>query len=197
MLWLAGVFCLLVFAPRLQPETPPPLLPLLLEDPDCTMPCWAGIRPGVTRLPETVSILDAHPWVGQITIDAALATPSRAGLVMWQWNGQQPAGLDDSRPAWMSSESNIVRSLTLPTTLPAGIVIRYLETHPQPQTIFSALYASGPTRLTADCKPWIPGALWLPVSVMVNMPPPPEQENPPVYYMNVSSVAAPIEACRG
>jgi hypothetical protein len=197
VLVLVGLFCLLVFAPRLQPEIPPPLLPLLLEDPACAMPCWAGIRPGITRLPEAVTILDRHPWVGQITIDAALATPSRAGLVMWQWNGQQPAGLDASRPAWMSSEGNIVRSLTIPTTLPAGTVTRYLEQHPQPYTVFSAVYASGPARLTYDCQLWIPGALWLPVSVMVNMPPPPEQANPPVYYMNLSSVIAfRPEGCR-
>jgi hypothetical protein len=191
------VFCLLVFATRLQPETAPPLLPLILEDPACSMPCWAGIRPGVTRLPEAVTILDTHPWVGQITIDAALATPSRAGLVMWQWNGQQPAGLDTSRAAWLSSEGNIVRSMTLPTTLPSGTVLRYLEHHPQPYTMFSAIYTAGPARMTSDCRAWIPRTLWLPVNVMINMPPPPEQENPPILVMNLSSIVMPMEACGG
>ena len=55
---------------------------------DCAMPCWQGIRLGSSTLHEAVNVLNAHPWVVNISVD-----PNRAdmeALIGWSWNGQQP-----------------------------------------------------------------------------------------------------------
>jgi hypothetical protein len=55
--------------------------------PDCTLPCFMGIRPGVTARDEAFAILRAHPWVA--TVDTLLG---ERGLT-WTWSGRQPAFL--------------------------------------------------------------------------------------------------------
>src|SRR4051794_14630074 len=32
----------------------------------CPMPCWQGIRPGVTTGEEAIAILQAHPWTRRV-----------------------------------------------------------------------------------------------------------------------------------
>jgi len=77
---------------------------------DCEMPCWAGIHPGMPT--ETASdILRRHPWVDRIW---------GISLMRWEWNGEQPWWIDDSRPGAISSQYGAVDQIGIPTKLSTG-----------------------------------------------------------------------------
>ncbi|MBN1964240.1 MAG: hypothetical protein JW910_06315 [Anaerolineae bacterium] len=95
----------------------------LLNPPEgCPIPCWAGIRPGVTTLDEALAILAAHPWVGEIAQQASdeTANSGTQGSIRWRWNGSQPAPLrtgDDNR---LLHIDRIVAYVSLGTIVPLG-----------------------------------------------------------------------------
>ncbi len=44
-------------------------LPDLLFPSECEMPCFLGIRPGVTTRDEAIAILESHEWIGEVTVN--------------------------------------------------------------------------------------------------------------------------------
>ncbi len=96
----------------------------LLVSKNCPAPCFMGIRPGMTTADEAITILDAHEWVGQISVD----TESARGVtfVKWAWSGNQPAEFDSETGGLLTSAFNrarnvqIVSNLQIRTTLPVG-----------------------------------------------------------------------------
>jgi hypothetical protein len=69
---------------------------LLMPD-GCPMPCFIGIRPGVTTVNEAVRLLEKSAWVNPSSVTVS----SRYNVVRleWAWNGHQPAALDSGAAA--------------------------------------------------------------------------------------------------
>jgi hypothetical protein len=94
--WLHGtalsalIFCALLGAMRAQPYDDGGLRASLLA-PDCSAPCFLGIRPGETTQEEALSRLREHPWVAEIGNQASSQSAT------WRWNGSQPAFLRAGR----------------------------------------------------------------------------------------------------
>jgi hypothetical protein len=90
---------------------------LLLPPDTCPMPCFMGIRPGVTTYDEVVVILDAHPWVKRFE------NYGDGAINIVQWTGVQPTYIDTSRPVYMRfSNAGVVNDIDIITTLDAGYV---------------------------------------------------------------------------
>lgn len=96
---------------------------------DCSAPCFMGIRPGVTRLSEAYGLLEANPWVGDITshIDSGCCTIA----LNWKWNGKQPANLGSTdNIVYMSynpvTGTQVVQNIALHTEMATGYAILVL-----------------------------------------------------------------------
>ncbi|MDZ4766408.1 MAG: hypothetical protein SGI73_17845 [Chloroflexota bacterium] len=76
------------------------------------MPCWAGIRVGVTTRADAEAILGAHPWVGRVF--------SGATQLSWRWNGTQPALIDGARDGLIGLGAGVVQRLRIQTTVRYG-----------------------------------------------------------------------------
>lgn len=87
-----------------------------LTPPDgCPMPCFMGIRPGVTRPAEAAAILEAHDWVKD-----AMVYYDRNGqiyLIQWSWNELASAMVDRSKLAYLFARADVVQSISTPTTI--------------------------------------------------------------------------------
>ncbi len=120
--WAALEFVLLtgvILLIRAQPYDDHELRALLMPE-DCEMPCFMGIRPGITTVDEAASLLVKHPWVKEIV--------RTGGSLDWYWNGHEPAFLDGIGIPTVSAivsdgrETVIVGSIFIPTQLPAGYI---------------------------------------------------------------------------
>ena len=60
----------------------------LLMPENCTMPCFMGIRPGVTTVADAVTLLAGSGWVNQA--DIRVSTRFNVVRLEWYWNGLQP-----------------------------------------------------------------------------------------------------------
>jgi hypothetical protein len=78
----------------------------------CPAPCWEGIQIGVTNKDEALTILNSHPWIGQIF--------SSDTQISWRWSGLQPALLDGQRDGLIGLRSGVVRLLRLQTHVQFG-----------------------------------------------------------------------------
>ncbi len=107
----------LILLIRAQPYDDADLRDLLMP-PDCQMPCFLGIRPGVTSVEEAVNLLQRHQWVSSVV--------QQYGEVRWFWNGRQPTFLSGTGAPSLSSLPvngvRVVDTLHIPTRLPAGLV---------------------------------------------------------------------------
>jgi hypothetical protein len=103
-----------------QPYDASELRAFLTPQEGCPMPCFMGIRPGVTSLEEAGIILTRHSWVQ----DVRQFYNSRTGeitMIQWTWNGSQPGLIDSTVPAYVyGSSSHIILSLNIETTIPFG-----------------------------------------------------------------------------
>jgi hypothetical protein len=90
---------------------------LLLTPPDgCPMPCWQGIRPGLTTADEALSILRQHAWRGRIALryfDAAAGD----GIISWLWDDPSL----DSLPAYLGVQLRVRKGVVWNVTLPPDI----------------------------------------------------------------------------
>jgi hypothetical protein len=121
LLLLLGVLMLLI---RAQPYDDHEIRALLLPD-DCTMPCFMGIRPGVTSIDDAVRLLENHAWVKQV---------ARTGMsVQWFWNGREPAFLEGTIAPSLSAiisdglDTNVVGAMYIPTHLPTGFIYLLMQ----------------------------------------------------------------------
>jgi hypothetical protein len=94
-------------------------LQALLTPPDgCMMPCFIGIRPGVTRLDDAVTILRTHEWVENYAVHI---TTIGGVLITWSWSGQQPDYIDSRIPGGLSTgDTNFVDRIDFATHLSLG-----------------------------------------------------------------------------
>lgn len=86
----------------------------------CGVPCWQGIRPGITGSLEAVDTLRALPWVTDLyTIQGIVINDS---YIRWKWTGQQPEMVDGSRDGRMWFHNGLVYSIEIPLTIPFSTV---------------------------------------------------------------------------
>jgi hypothetical protein len=98
----------------------------VLMSPDCSSPCFMGIQPGVTTLEEAVDILKHHAWVKDVEVKTL--EYGKFSLILWSWNGQQPAFLDMTMMGRvdvfhinvMDYRAGTVAAIQAPTLIPYG-----------------------------------------------------------------------------
>jgi hypothetical protein len=78
----------------------------------CPLPCWQGIRPGITSSLHAVDLLKALPWVTDLySIQGIVASDS---LIQWGWTGHQPDIVDSERDGQMWFHNGLVYEIDLP-----------------------------------------------------------------------------------
>lgn len=75
------VFTALLLLIHAQPYDDHELRDLLMPE-GCPVPCFMGIRPGVTRADEAVRLLKAQAWVAQVVTN----NPQKPYQIWWRWN---------------------------------------------------------------------------------------------------------------
>jgi len=93
----------------------------LLPAPDCAMPCWQGIQPGVTTVDQASALLGANPWIEGLQI---VERPPSTYLY-WNWSNQKPAFVGDPRaliPPEIWAQNDTIQLIFIPTALAYGQV---------------------------------------------------------------------------
>jgi hypothetical protein len=120
---LSVFFAVCISLIHMLPYNAPQLHVFLTPPEGCPMPCFMGIRPGVTTYDEALTILEGHSWVERVE-----ATPHDAISIM-QWTGKQPDFIDTNIPVDLRfSQSGTVYDIDVHTTLSAGDVRLLLGT---------------------------------------------------------------------
>ncbi len=81
----------------------------LLMPPDCQMPCFIGIQPGVTTGEEALHILETSGWTDRIRG----MTHSNPNQISWIWNGSQPYWIEGHVSPSIKLKNDIVISINL------------------------------------------------------------------------------------
>jgi hypothetical protein len=114
--WMSlAFFALLALALGLARAAVDPLaadLRALWQPDGCAVPCWQGIRLGVTASDEALNILHRLDWVGDINAVQGIVTSD--SVVSWSWTGRQPAIIDTERSGRMWLHRGLVYSIELP-----------------------------------------------------------------------------------
>jgi len=91
---------------------------------ECPMPCFIGIRPGVTTADEALAVLEAHEWIGDVELayNRVTGAPNAA---IWSWSGSQPPLILDTLYGSpyrgnLRIQDGIVTAIWIPTTITAG-----------------------------------------------------------------------------
>lgn len=90
---------------RAQPVDNSDLSGFLATPDNCAAPCFIGIKPGVTRVGETLQILRSHNWISDIRVDAFgehVSSSFGYAEINWDWSGQQPGLIDATQPGRIS-----------------------------------------------------------------------------------------------
>jgi hypothetical protein len=112
---LTVVFMVGIAVIHAQPYDDSDLREFLAPKGNCAAPCFMGITPGTTRLPEALAILEAHEWVGQIET-------KNLPFVTWTWSGLQPKNIDPASKGalYASNRNEIVWNIAIRTTFPVA-----------------------------------------------------------------------------
>ncbi len=120
---------LMVTLIRAQPRDDNALRAFLAPPETCPLPCWQGVRPGVTSLEQAMALMREHPWVGEMNF------AQRIDALYWRWNDDQPAFVDRDRRGFLSVRADgIISNVMLYTEIPVGDLILLLG---QPDAIYS------------------------------------------------------------
>lgn len=118
---LLGLLCsasLLVL--RARPYDDRPLRALLLPA-ACQPPCFLGIQPGITLLPDALDLLRASQWVQTETI--AYSEGEHGGGAVWRWNRQAAPLLGRKSSSLITRNHNgvqVVELLHISTAITIG-----------------------------------------------------------------------------
>ncbi len=123
-------------------------LQALLFSGDCALPCFMGIRPGITTVQEAYDLLERHPWVDHVKQHIWFSGPNN-NLFSWTWSGQQPAFINSAAPGVFSAHGSLVDVVQVSTTIPLGAF--WLRRRPQQGLVadepgefsYSAVYFDG------------------------------------------------------
>lgn len=113
---------------RSQAASYPDLEQLLLPPTNCEMPCFLGIQPGVTRAGEATTILENHPWVGDVRNVGA--GDRQVSSIRFDWSTDAPDFLFSFRDnaLELSYGTEVVTGITLSFQASTGDVWRVITT---------------------------------------------------------------------
>ncbi len=121
MLALAVPFVLLIGAIRFTPRQPSEAVRFLTPPNGCPMPCWYGIRPGVTTADEALRLLLANPWNGRV-VTSYYDASAGDGIITWVWNEAALAGVERFGGVRLRVRDRVVWNITLPPGIPLSDV---------------------------------------------------------------------------
>ena len=131
-LLLSGLFALPVLLIRAQPYDDSELRAFLTPPEGCPVPCFMGIRPGVTMYRDAMTILENHAWVTnlQFTLYGDAPRNYNYARLTWDWSDATPGFIDRRSPGsvvltWTSfyqrrgdiENEVFAGTITLPTTV--------------------------------------------------------------------------------
>lgn len=87
---------------------------------DCPAPCVMGIALEESTAEDALAILEAHEWVGDITVQRSPSDVINA--ISWTWSGNQPTFIEASRDAVLTLNWSGLRitSITIDVNLSMG-----------------------------------------------------------------------------
>jgi hypothetical protein len=104
-----------------QPYDDGALRAFLISPPACSMPCFLGIRPGITTVEEVTAILQEHEWVASMHIFEATDGRGVTSITA-AWSIEKPVFIDSSEALWLGVEDNTVQTILITTTIPLGSI---------------------------------------------------------------------------
>ncbi len=116
---LFGIVTLLI---RAQPYDDHELR-ALLTPPDCEMPCFLGVRPGVTSYESALDTLDAQGTVGWVTTSTYYYIYGAGKIIQWSWDGSEASILKadwSDHPALMQEQGGVIIEIDIPTNITLG-----------------------------------------------------------------------------
>lgn len=102
----------------MQPHDDYDLRTLVTPD-NCTMPCFMGVRPGVTTFDEALAMLQSNRWVGNVEVLNQYQSGSTSKTIYWWWNDSAPAAFDITwadQPSWMREQSGLIKEINIGTS---------------------------------------------------------------------------------
>jgi hypothetical protein len=127
---------------RAQPYDDSQLRAVLAPPDGCPMPCWQGIRPGITPLGEARAILQTNPWVTEVELSGDVNVGIQYASLTWKWSGTQPFPAEPRSGGTIGVVRNVVRSVTLQTRLELGSVWLSVA-HPEEGAFLYSAYEGG------------------------------------------------------
>jgi hypothetical protein len=126
LLKLGSVFALLfafcIALIRAQPYDDSELRAFLTPPEGCPVPCFMGIRPGVTTVDEAVAILEAGGWVDEIHFSS-----SNSEWAEFTWNGRQTFPvINDTRGGVIDGSEGIIHILAVHSSIPVFRIMNLL-----------------------------------------------------------------------
>ncbi len=141
---LTFIFAALVGLIRARPYDDSELHAILVPSDGCALPCFMGIRPGITTVQEAYDLLERHPWVDHVKQHIWFSGPNN-NLFSWTWSGQQPAFINSAAPGVFSAHGSLVDVVQVSTTIPLGAF--WLRRRPQ-----QGLVADDPHRAAVQAR---------------------------------------------
>ncbi|MBI1280921.1 MAG: hypothetical protein GC179_22545 [Anaerolineaceae bacterium] len=120
--FITGLFLLIILAFRLLPNDDDAIRALLLPSEGCPAPCFMNIRAGVTDSMEAARLISKHKWAQSTLFYMRSLNDMYERYVLWQWSGQQPAGVSVQRQGQMRIYKNQAVGMIVDTTIPLGSV---------------------------------------------------------------------------
>jgi hypothetical protein len=107
-----------------QPYDNAELRDLLTPSESCPMPCFMGIRPGVTSSYEAVGILERHEWVDEVRV-AYHGVTQFPDAIDWTWNGHESSLISYTydgfpQPGYVGVNDGTVEFVSIPTVVSVG-----------------------------------------------------------------------------
>lgn len=107
-----------------QPYDTAELRALLTPPDDCPMPCFMGIRPGVTSSYEAIGILERHEWVDEVRV-AYHGVTQFPDSIDWTWSGSESSLVSYTyngfpQPGYLGIRQGTVVFVSIPTVISLG-----------------------------------------------------------------------------
>lgn len=117
---LSLLFALCIGAVNARPYDNSDLRMFLQAVHGCDLPCWEGIRPGVTGLSEMQLLLMNHAAVRDVVFTPT--TDPDSGFITWQWRDLRMGVIDTDRQGEAGITDGVVIWVQLPTVAAFGDV---------------------------------------------------------------------------
>jgi hypothetical protein len=119
--WLGSLLALsltlFVAVVRFYPRDESEMRRLLAPPDGCAMPCWQGIRPGITTAGDAVALLSQHAWGGRI-IMTYFDAGKGDGIIAWTWNADGLEEIARLHGVRLHVRDGVVYNISLPPGIP-------------------------------------------------------------------------------